>query len=372
MSDSLLALVQQTLGGDFSRHIGDYLGESQGSAQAALSLLLPAVLGGVVQQGATPQGASSLMSLLNGANLDVGALRNLDGLFGSGGAGVDELLQSGGGNLVEELFGDRDGALANALASSSGVKGSSATNLLAIVVPLVLTFLKQFIADKGLNASSLSSLLAAQGPHLKNSLDGRLTTALGFPDPGALVGGSGSNASRVAAGVRTGSSTAAASAAEKYGQTRWLPWVIAAALLFMLWNLFYGKPSEIPQPDIAETTAPLLEPDPAASPNALPARIYFDVGAAALSADGYSTIAAVAGMINREGLNVAVTGYTDPSGDLATNEALAKDRVLAVVDALRSEGVPDSVIQMQPPMFVEVGASEGTDVEARRVDIDLQ
>lgn len=372
MSDSLLALVQQTLGGDLSRHIGDYLGESQGSAQAALGLLLPAVLGGVVQQGATPQGASSLMSLLKGANLDVGALRNLDGLFGNGGAGVDELLQSGGGNLVAELFGDRDGALADALASSSGVKGSSATNLLAIVVPLVLAFLKQFIADKGLNASSLSSLLAAQAPQLKNSLDSRLATAMGFADPGALPGGLGHKSTGPVVGVRTGSFAAASGAAEKYGQTRWLPWVIAAALVFMLWNLFYGKPSEIPQPDIAETTAPFLEPDPATFSNALPARIYFDVGAAALSADGYSTIAAVAGMINRGGLNVAVTGYTDPSGDVAINEELAKDRVLAVVDALRAEGVPDSVIQMQPPKFVEAGASEGTDVEARRVDIDLQ
>lgn len=372
MNDNLLALVQQSLGGDFSRQIGEYLGESQGAAGSALGLLLPAVLTGVVQQGSTPRGASSLMSLLDGANLDVGAPRDLGGLFGSGGAGVNEVLQSGGSNLVAELFGDKGGALANALAAASGVRGDSATNLLAIVVPLVLTFLKKFIADKGLSASSLSSLLAAQGPHLKGALDSRLTTAMGFPDPGALLDGLGSHVSGAAAAARNGRPAAASNTAEKFSQTRLLPWVIAAALLFMLWNLFYGKPSEIPQPDIAETTAPVFEPDPAAFTAALPARIYFDVGAATVSADGYSTIAAVASMINREGLNVAVTGYTDQSGDLATNEALAKDRVLAVVDALRSEGVPDSAIRMQPPMFVEVGASEGTDAEARRVDIDLQ
>jgi OOP family OmpA-OmpF porin len=372
MNDNLLALIQQFLGGDFSGNISEFLGESQGSTQSALGLLLPVVLGGIAQKGATPQGASSLLSLLNGADLDVGAIGDPAGLFGGGGAGANAMMKSGGGDLVTALFGDKGGALSNALASSSGVKGGSATNLLAVVVPLILAFLKKFIGAKGLNASSLSSLLAAQGPHLKNSLDSRLTTALGFPDANALLGSLGSHVSGKAAGALAGSSAVVAKATDKSGQARWLPWVIAAALLFMLWNLFYGKPTEIPQPDIAETTAPVFEPEPAALSAALPARIYFDVGAAAVSADGYSTIAAVAGMINRDGLNVAVTGYTDQSGDLAMNEKLAKDRVLAVVDALKSEGVPDSAIRMQPPMFVEVGASEGTDAEARRVDIDVQ
>ena len=128
------------------------------------------------------------MSLINGANLDVSSLGNIGGLFSGGGAAANALLKAGTSNLVPAVFGDKSSALVNALSSASGIKSSSATNLLAMVVPLILTFLKKFISDKGLNASSLSSLLASQGPNLQGALDSRFTSALGFASPTAFLG----------------------------------------------------------------------------------------------------------------------------------------------------------------------------------------
>ena len=360
MNDNLLSLIQQALGGDFSKLVSQFLGEPQGSAQSALGLLLPAVLGGIAQKGATPQGATSLMSLINGANLDVGSLGNIEGLFGSGGAGANSLLKSGTASLVSGLFGNKGDALSSALASASGMKPGSATNLLAMVVPLILTFLKKFMGEKGLNANSLSTLLAGQGPYLKDSLDSRLTGALGYSSPGALLG-SGSQPSVAARSAVAGA--AAATAESKSGLMRWLPWLIGAAALLFLWNMLSGKATQSP----VSTTA-----SSAAVSTVLPAKVYFDVGAAAVGADGSSTIAAVARMINSEGLKVAVTGYTDRSGDLTMNEELAKNRSVAVVNALKAAGVPESSILMQPPVFVEAGAGDGTDAEARRVDISRQ
>jgi len=58
MTPNLLSLAQEALGGDFSKLAGQFLGESPGSIQSAMSALLPAVLGSVAQKGATPQGAS--------------------------------------------------------------------------------------------------------------------------------------------------------------------------------------------------------------------------------------------------------------------------------------------------------------------------
>jgi K(+)-stimulated pyrophosphate-energized sodium pump len=54
------------------------------------------------------------------------------------------------------------------------------------------------------------------------------------------------------------------------------------------------------------------------------------------------------------------------------NEELAKNRVIAVVDALKAAGVSEALIRMEPPIFVEAGAGDGTDAEARRVDITSQ
>jgi len=366
MNDNLLSLIQPLLGGDFTKLLSQFLGEPQGSAQSALGLLLPAVLGGIAQKGATPQGATSLMSLINGANLDVGSLSNIAGLFGSGDAGANSLLKAGAGGLVSALFGNKSDALANALASASGMKPGSATNLLAVAVPLILTFLKKFMGEKGLNANSLSTLLAGQGPYLKNSLDSRLTGALGYANPGALLGQPSVAATSAVAGA------AAATAQRKSGLMRWVPWLLGAAALLFLWNLLSGKSTQSPVSTTANAPAVSAVPSSTAVSTVLPAKVYFDVGSAAVGADGGRSITEVARMINSERLAVAVTGYTDRSGDLATNEELAKNRSIAVVNALKAAGVPEASILMQPPVFVEAGAGDGTDAEARRVDISRQ
>jgi outer membrane protein OmpA-like peptidoglycan-associated protein len=385
MNANLLTLAQDALGGDFSKLAGQFLGESQGATQSALNSLLPAVIGGIAQKGATAQGASGLMSLINGANLDVASLGNIAGLFGAGGSGVNALLKAGTGSLVPGLFGDKAGALVNALSSSSGVKSASATNLLAMVVPLILMFLKKFIGDKGLNASSLSSLLSSQGPNLQGALDSRMSSALGFASPaaflGSLGGQAGDAAKRAGAAVASGagmagSAAAAATTASKSGLMRWLPWLIGAAVLLFLWNLLSGKSTPTPAPAPAPTaavTAPAAAPAPApaAEATALPAKGYFEVGAATLGADASKTIGAVSDMVKKDGLKVAVTGYTDKTGDLAKNEELAKNRAKAVAEALKAAGVAEASIQMQPPMFVEAGAAGG-DAEARRVEINKQ
>jgi outer membrane protein OmpA-like peptidoglycan-associated protein len=374
MNANLLTLAQDALGGDFSKLAGQFLGESQGATQSALNSLLPAVLGGIAQKGATPQGASGLMSLINGANLDVSSLGNLAGLFGGGGSGVNALLKAGTSSLVPGLFGDKAGALVNALSSSSGIKTASATNLLALIVPLVLTFLKKLMGDKGLNANSLSSLLSSQGPNLQGSLDSRMSSALGFASPAAFLSGLGGQAADTAmrAGAAVAGGAAAATTATKSGLMRWLPWLIGAAVVLFLWNLMTGKSTPAPAPTAA-VTAPAAPPAPAPAMVAasLPAKVYFEVGAATIGADGSKTLGAVADMIKKDDLKVTVTGYTDKTGDVAKNEELAKSRASAVRDALKAAGVADANIEMKPPMFVEVGASGG-DAEARRVEISKQ
>ena len=306
------------------------------------------------------------MALMEGAKLDTSSLGNIAGLFGGGGSGVNALLKAGTSSLVPTLFGDKSGALVNALSSASGMKSSSATSLLAMIVPLLLTFLKKFIGDKGLNAGSLSSLLSSQGPNLQGALDGRLTSALGLASPAAFLGGLGGQAAdaakRAGAAAVGGAGTAAAAAttATKSGFMRWLPWLIGAAVVLFLWNLMTGKSTSPPAPapaPVATVTAPAPAPMPAAMSAALPAKVYFDVGAAAIGADGSKTIAAVADMIKKDDLKVMITGYTDRTGDQATNEELAKNRSIAVSNALKAAGVAEASIDMKPPMFVELGGA---------------
>jgi hypothetical protein len=377
MTDNLLSLARTALGGDFSRLAGQFLGESAASTQSALTSLVPAVLGGIAQKGATSEGAASLLSLVNGSNLDTSILDNVAGLFGTGNNTMSSLMKLGTSTLVPALFGDKAGGLVNALAGTAGIKGSSATNLVAMIVPLLFTFLKKYVSGNNLNAGSLSSLLKGQGGFLSNSLDSRITGALGYASPaamlsslsGAAAGAAKSAGATVASGAGAAAGTvAAATTATKSGLMRWLPWLIGAAILLALWNMFSAKPTAPPTP-APKAAAPAAAPAPAPVAAAFPFKAYFDTGSATIGPVANATITAAAEAIKKDGLKVALTGYTDKTGDVAKNEELAKSRALAVRDALKAAGVAEGNIELRPPVFVEAGAG-GADAEGRRVEIN--
>jgi outer membrane protein OmpA-like peptidoglycan-associated protein len=371
MSDNLLSLVQTALGGDFTKLAGQYLGESVPATQSALTSLLPAVLGGIAQKGATAEGASSLLSLINGTNLDTGILDNVAGLFGSGNNTMNSLMKLGTSTLVPALFGDKAGGLVGALAGAAGIKNSSATNLVAMIVPLIFTFLKRYVSKNNLNGGSLSSLLRGQGESLSKSLDSRLTSALGFASPAAMLSGLGGAAADATAraGAAVATTAAAATTATKSGLARWLPWLIGAAVLLALWNMFSAKPTPPAPAPAPKAAAPAPAPAPAPVAAGFPFKVYFDTGSAAIGPVANATITATAEAIKKDAARVALTGYTDKTGDVAANEKLAKDRATAVRDALKAAGIAESGIELRPPVFVEVGTS-GPDQEARRVEIN--
>jgi len=371
MSANLLSLVQTALGGDFAKLTGQFLGESVPSTRSALTSLLPAVLGSVAQKGATAEGAASLLSLINGSNLDTSLLDNVAGLFGTGNTAMSSLMKLGTSTLVPALFGDKAGGLVSALAGAAGIKSSSSTNLIAMAVPLIFTFLKKYISQNNLSAGSLSSLLKGQGEFLSTSLDSRLTSALGYASPAAMLSGLGGAAADTAkrAGAAAVTTATAATTATKTGLMRWLPWLIGAAILLALWNMF-----STPTPPAPAPAPKAMAPAPASSPAmtaGYPFKAYFDTGSATVGPVANATIAAAAEAIKKDHAKVALTGYTDKTGDVARNEELAKSRAMAVRDALKAAGVPEGDIEMRPPVFVEAGTA-GADAEARRVEINKQ
>lgn len=360
MDVNLLDLLKQALGGNFGRLVSQFLGEPEGATQSTLDALLPAVLGGVVRKGAT-EGAPSLFSLLTGPNVDASLLDNVAGLFSGDGAGADSLVSKGVG-LVKSLFGDKSDALGNALASVGGIKDISASKLLGLGVPLVLGFLRRFIGEKGLNASSFASLLTDHCKYLENVLDRRLTNALGFASPSAYL--------RCEAAEPAAVKRAAAYAPEPVrAKVTWWPWLlIPLAILagLLLWRLLSQPTGE---PKYAAVPAPskgvVVE-------CGFPAKIYFEVGRAEIGPEGMKVIKEAAACIKREGLKVNITGYTDKTGDVDKNLELAKNRAKAVSDALIAEGLAEWIVTLKPPLFHIITGTTGTgaDAEARRVEIN--
>lgn len=365
MSTNLLALAQNALGSDFANISGQFLGESTASTQSALTSLLPVVLGGIVQKAQTNAGLTQLMALLDRPDLNTAYLDNVGGLLDAGGQGMNSLIQLGTSTVLPALFGDKTGGLANALAGMTGIKTSSATSLLAMVAPLLLGFIRKYAAQNNLSGGSLAALLKGQGQYLSGALDERLTGALGFTSPTAFLGGLGST---LGSGARAASSTAAAATTpSNSGLMRWLPWLIAIAAIFIVWNIFVRRP-ETPEATPTPAEAPSASA-PAPVTTAFPYKVYFDTGSAVLNAEASASLRAAAEAIKKDAVKVTITGYTDKTGDMASNEALAKTRALAVRDALRAAGIAEGDLEMRPPMFVEAGPG-GDDAQARRVEVN--
>ncbi|MCE1194784.1 MAG: OmpA family protein [Acidovorax sp.] len=68
------------------------------------------------------------------------------------------------------------------------------------------------------------------------------------------------------------------------------------------------------------------------------------------------------------GKKAIVSGFHDATGDAAQNAELAKQRALAVRDALKALGVAEEQIELKKP---EVTTATGTNEQARRVEVVL-
>ena len=393
MAANILEMLSGGAGQELIGYASKMLGESQGGVESAVGSILPALMGGMMQKAASPQGAKDLLGLISGANVDSGIMGNLSGLL-SGGANTSSLLSTGASLLGSLLGGDKVGGLTSALASVAGIKPSSATSLLGIATPLLLGTVKKLVGDQGLDAAGLANLLLGQKGFLeKSNLDPRITGALGFGSLSSMLGslpaslsaaagtataaaGAATGAAARAAGTAAGAAGAAAASGAS-GLRRWLPWLIGLAAVYLIWQ--WMQPSKAPVPEMkAPPAATAPAPAPAAAPApasataaapaamALPASVYFEMGSAAIGEEGAKSIAAAAALLKSEGAKADLTGYTDKTGDPAKNEELAKDRAKAVKEALMAAGLPEASIGMKPPAFV-TGSTE--DRAARRVDI---
>lgn len=99
-------------------------------------------------------------------------------------------------------------------------------------------------------------------------------------------------------------------------------------------------------------------------------RIYFDLGSAALPPEAGEALAKVAEAARSQAdKRVSISGYHDASGDAATNAELAKQRALAVRDALAANGIAEDRLVMEKPVATTGGAEAR---EARRVEMRLR
>jgi hypothetical protein len=148
---SLLESVQQQLGPDSIQRMSSALGADPASTSSAISMALPALLGGLSRNASNPQGAASLDRALN--DHDGSILDNLGGLLGGGaGGGI-------GGAILGHIFGGKRDAVEQGVGRASGLNAQQVSQLLMMLAPIVMGVLGRKKRQEGVDASSLPNVL---------------------------------------------------------------------------------------------------------------------------------------------------------------------------------------------------------------------
>ena len=98
-------------------------------------------------------------------------------------------------------------------------------------------------------------------------------------------------------------------------------------------------------------------------------RFYFASGKSDLAAganDALNQLLAAA----KDGQKLVISGYHDSTGSAELNAELAKQRAIAVADALKALGVDESRLELKKPEVAEI--TIGSNAEARRVEVTIE
>lgn len=97
-------------------------------------------------------------------------------------------------------------------------------------------------------------------------------------------------------------------------------------------------------------------------------KFFFATGKAELAPGANEALGDVVKGVVDGGKTAVVSGFHDATGDAAVNAELAKQRALAVRDALKALGVAEEKVELKKP---EATQGSGSNAEARRVEVIL-
>jgi hypothetical protein len=150
---SILDTLQQHLGPDTIQQLSQSIGADPSATSSAVSMALPALVGALSNNAATPEGAASLDRALDAH--DGGILDNLGGLFGGGGSAAGGI----GGAILGHILGSRRGPVESGVAKASGLDMQQVARLMTMLAPIVMGVLGRMKQQKQIDANQLPEVL---------------------------------------------------------------------------------------------------------------------------------------------------------------------------------------------------------------------
>jgi len=160
LAATLFQQLQQSQG---LEQVSRQLGVEPAQASSAVQSALPLLLGALGQNASSPQGAQSLLNALQRDHAPTAAGSggfDLGGILGAvlGGTGGPA---SNGSGILGHVFGGQSPKAAELLGQKTGLDSSRSSQLLALLAPIVMSFLAQRFALQG-NAGELGQALGQE------------------------------------------------------------------------------------------------------------------------------------------------------------------------------------------------------------------
>lgn len=171
---SLLEMLQQRLGGDAVNQISQKIGADPGTTGNAIDAALPLLLTAMARKTGDGAQAHSLATAVS-EDHDGSILDDVPGFVSRSDTGP-------GAGILRHVLGGSQQSVQNGLGQATGLDSGKTGQLLTVLAPLVMGALGRAKRDRGLDAGGLSTLLAGEQEHLKQSAPGVMGALSRFLD----------------------------------------------------------------------------------------------------------------------------------------------------------------------------------------------
>jgi outer membrane protein OmpA-like peptidoglycan-associated protein len=361
---SILDQIREAVSPEVVRSVSTLIGDNPTATGQGFAAAIPTILSGVAETASTPAGAQRVRSLVTEGGYGASTIETLLGAVGGG--AMSASLMAGGRQLLSGLFGSKQDDMADAVAKSTHLSGSSARSLLSIAAPIVMSVLGREISTRGLDAGGLMSLLTGQRASIASAV------------PSALAGILGLRGNAEAERIRHEPARPPAyrDVEPARGRPAWLLPVVAAGLVAVALALFgllpwgrevttqttapYASPRQLSSltlptgEKISVTAGSFLQQfntflsskgDTSVSRRFVFDDLTFETGSAMLTQPSVETVNALAQTLKAyPSVKIGLEGFTDATGDAVSNKQLSQERAEAIKSRLVQSGIEESRI----------------------------
>lgn len=142
-------LLNSDLGKQIISSVSGTAGTNEGETSSVLASVLPALVGGMMNNVQTPEGQGGLLgALLSGKH--GGLLDNLSGSFGGD-------VEEDGGKILGHVLGNNQEAVQNQVSQNTGISSDKIALIMKIAAPILMAYLAKKVQSSGLDSNGQTS-----------------------------------------------------------------------------------------------------------------------------------------------------------------------------------------------------------------------